>query len=146
MIEPKDKRTKEYKKWLKTQDKVEIETSVGLGDVMEKITSALGIEKCSKCDERLKKWNKAIRLFRYTKVVNCLTDEQLELYKEYKSVTKINEWSRKEVKFLIDLYFYTFKIPIDTRTFCANCIGSGNTLRGIEDKLDKLIEKQSDDS
>ena len=49
MEEPKDKRTKEYKEWKALQievvDPIELTESVGLGDVVEKITKVTGVKK-----------------------------------------------------------------------------------------------------
>jgi hypothetical protein len=57
MEEPKDKRTKEYKEWLKSQEN----NSLGLGDAIEEITKATGIKKlvgdCEGCEKRKEKAN-----------------------------------------------------------------------------------------
>ena len=42
MKEPKDKRTKEYKEWKKKFNK---ENTLGLGDIVVKVTEATGIKK-----------------------------------------------------------------------------------------------------
>lgn len=42
MKEPKDKRTKAWKEWKQNFDK---KNSIGLGDVVEKVTKATGIKK-----------------------------------------------------------------------------------------------------
>mgnify|MGYP003123993136 FL=1 len=62
MNEPKDKRTKEYKEWKKKFNK---ENTIGLGDIVEKVTEATGIKKAVKfiagedcgCNERKEKMN-----------------------------------------------------------------------------------------
>jgi len=145
MKEPKDKRTKEYRQWLKEQPTVTIETKVGLGDVVEKITDALSIKKCAPCEERKKKWN-GIKLFTKHKAARCLTDEHIAQYKDYKETSSNNKWTQPDVKLLIDLYAHAFAIQYNTKNICVNCSGSGNTMKHIEEQLDKLIEKQSDDS
>lgn len=146
MKAPTDKRTKEYKEWLKTQKTVEIETKVGLGDVVEKITNALGIKKCSKCEERKKLLNKEVNLFKKHKLARCLTDNQIIQYKDYKEHSTKGKWKQSNMKLLIDLYAHAFAIQYHTRNFCVNCSGSGQTLKHIESQLDKLIDKQDNDS
>jgi viroplasmin and RNaseH domain-containing protein len=136
MREPKDKRTKEYKQWKETY---------GLGDLVNDITDTLGIKKCSKCEERKKKWNN-VSLFRKHKVARCLTDNQIVQYKDYKQNAVKGKWKQESLKLLIDLYAHAFAIQYHTKNFCVNCNGSGNTLQHIESQLDKLIEKQADDS
>ena len=136
MIEPKDKRTKEYKQW---------KEAYGLGDLVSDVTDALGIEKCEPCEERRRKWNN-IRLFRTHKVARCLTDEYLTQYNNYKTTSKKNNWTPPEVKLLIDLYAHAFAIQYHTRNICVSCKGGGNTMKHIEEQLDKLVKKQADDS
>lgn len=71
-----DKRTKEYKEWLKNHK----EKSSGVGDTVEKITKATGIDKLAKwalgedcgCDKRKKTLN---NIFPYQKP-NCLTEDE----------------------------------------------------------------------
>ena len=145
MKAPTDKRTKEYKEWLKTQDTVEIENSIGVGDVVEKVADALSIKKCAPCEERKKKWNN-INLFRKHTVARCLSDNQIIQYKDYKEHSTKGKWKQESMKLLIDLYAHAFAIQYHTRNFCVNCSGSGKTLQHIESQLDKLIEKQENDS
>ena len=45
MEAPKDKRTKAYKEWKKKFNK---ENTIGLGDLVEKVTEATGIKKAVK--------------------------------------------------------------------------------------------------
>lgn len=78
-----DKRTTEYKEWKKEQNIQPHEPvnkpSEGLGDTIEKITKATGIDKLVKfvagedcgCDERKKKLNK---IFNYNRKPNCLSE------------------------------------------------------------------------
>ena len=77
MEAPKDKRTKAYKEWKKKFNK---ENTIGLGDLVEKVTEATGIKKAVKfiagedcgCDERKEKMNSIPILKRRN--VNCLTE------------------------------------------------------------------------
>ena len=80
MKEPKDKRTKAYKEWKKKFNK---ENTIGLGDVVERVTEATGIKKAVKfiagedcgCNERKEKMNQIPILKRRN--VNCLTKRTL---------------------------------------------------------------------
>ena len=132
MKEPKDKRTKEYKQWKQTY---------GLGDLVEDALKVTGVKKivddCKPCEERKRLLNK-IPLFRKHKVARCLTDEQIQQYKEYKDNHVKDTWKPEDVKLLIDLYAHAFAIQYHTRNFCTNCSGSGKTLQNIENQLDKI--------
>jgi len=83
-----DKRTKEYKEWLASQDN----QSEGLGDTIEKITEATGIKKAVKfiagedcgCDKRKEKLNE---LFPYKKP-ECLTEYEYNYLVEEMRVAK----------------------------------------------------------
>lgn len=83
-----DKRTKEYKEWVASQDN----QSEGLGDTIEKITEATGIKKAVKfiagedcgCDKRKEKLNE---LFPYKKP-ECLTEDEYNYLIEEMRVAK----------------------------------------------------------
>ena len=83
-----DKRTKEYKEWVASQDN----QSEGLGDTIEKITEATGIKKAVKfiagedcgCDKRKEKLN---QLFPYKKP-ECLTEYEYNYLVEEMRVAK----------------------------------------------------------
>ena len=71
---------KNYKKWKESFNK---ENTIGLGDLVEKVTEATGIKKAVKfiagedcgCEERKQKMN-AIPLLK-RRNVNCLTEESM---------------------------------------------------------------------
>lgn len=115
---PKDKRTKAYKEWVKNHE----QASAGLGDTVQKITKATGIEKAVKflagedcgCDERKDKLNK---LFPYQKP-NCLTEDEFNYLSE--RVGKLNTVTPDEQKRLLDIYNRIFN---DNRvlTGCSSC-------------------------
>jgi len=75
-----DKRTKEYKDWIASRDAILSEESTGLGDTVQKITKATGIEAAVKflagedcgCSERKESLNK---LFPYKKP-ECLNEDE----------------------------------------------------------------------
>ena len=81
-----DKRTKEYKEWVKAQKEAE---TTGLGDVVEKVAKKTGIKKAVEfvagedcgCNERKKKWNK-IRL--QWQPVRCFTEEQFNWWTKFR--------------------------------------------------------------
>ena len=75
-----DKRTKEYKEWVASREEAIASESTGLGDTIEKITTATGIKAAVKflagedcgCDDRKDTLNK---LFPYKKI-ECLTEDE----------------------------------------------------------------------
>ena len=97
-----DKRTKEYKQWKKNH-----EAGIsGLGDVVEKITTATGIKKAVKflanedcgCDERKEKLNK---LFPRQKP-ECFTEQEYDLVKIAIETNK-NKFTPDDLKVYVDL-------------------------------------------
>ena len=139
MIEPKDKRTKEYKDWkLQQPEKVKL----GLGDAIEKITKATGIKKIVEaitddcgCEETKKRLN-SIKLPVRVKVRRCFTDEQREAFKDYKTRRTLKNWKPDDVKMLVNLYAHVFALQYDIRTLCINCAGSGKILFKIDEQLE----------
>ena len=115
-LPPKDKRTKAYKEWAKKHAK----SSEGLGDTVEKITTATGIKKVVKwmagedcgCDQRKEKLNK---MFRYTKP-ECLNENEFELIKMAVD-TKKNTFSSQEQDQYKQIYERVFKVKVD----CTPC-------------------------
>lgn len=117
-LPPKDKRTREYKEWVKNHE----QASAGLGDTVQKITKATGIEKAVKflagedcgCQERQNSLNK---IFPYQKP-NCLTEDEFNYLSE--RVGKLNTVTPDEQKRLLDIYNRVFN---DNRvlTGCSSC-------------------------
>ena len=115
-LPPKDKRTKAYKEWAKKHAK----SSEGLGDTVEKITTATGIKKVVKwmagedcgCDQRKEKLNK---MFRYKKP-ECLYENEFELIKMAVD-TKKNTFSSQEQDQYKQIYERVFKVKVD----CTPC-------------------------
>lgn len=115
---PKDKRTKEYKKWLK-------ENPEGLGDRIEQLTEATGIKKAVEyfangkdcgCDKRKEKLNKLFPT-RF-KAARCLTEDEYNQYKEFKD-TRTLRLVDAEIKFVCKLFASVFN-----RSYyepCRNC-------------------------
>ena len=115
-LPPKDKRTKAFKKWAKKHAK----SSEGLGDTVEKITTATGIKKAVKwlagedcgCDQRKEKLNK---MFRYKKP-ECLNEQEFELIKMAVD-TKKNAFTSQEQEQFKQIYERVFKVKVD----CTPC-------------------------
>ena len=111
-----DKRTKQYREWKKNHAKA----SEGLGDTVQKITKATGIEKAVKfiagedcgCDERKEKLNE---MFRYRKP-ECLTEQEFELIKMAVD-TKKNKFTPDEQETFKNIYERIFKTKVE----CTPC-------------------------
>ena len=86
MIEPKDKRTKEYKDWKASQE--ESKPMEGLGDLIGKVTEITGIKKAVKavfgdecgCDSRKDKLN---QMFSFRWNIECLEPEEYVILDEF---------------------------------------------------------------
>jgi UDP-N-acetylenolpyruvoylglucosamine reductase len=126
-----DKRSKEYKEWKKKYDK----KSKGLGDTVEKITTATGIKKAVKwlagedcgCDERKEKLNK---LFDYQKP-DCLTESEYVKLSDIfaKHTNTITPDIQVEI---LTIYNRVFKENAST-TSCGSCFANN-----VYNKLKKL--------
>ena len=117
-----DKRTKEYREWKKKREA----ESEGLGDSVQKITRATGIEKAVKfvagedcgCEDRKKALNK---VFRYNNPLCLREDEYVYLTEFFES--KRTVIPMKQQLELLEIYnrvFRTKKKP----TKCSSCISS----------------------
>ena len=115
-----DKRTKEYKDWLKNQE------SEGLGDVIENVLEKTGIAKVAKfllgedcgCDERRIKLNE---MFPSQKPL-CLEEDEYNFLTEYfekgSNVVKIQEQRN-----LLKIYNRVFRQKNARETSsCASCV------------------------
>lgn len=125
MEAPRDKRTKEYKQWKAKQEA--LKADVGLGDVVDKITTKTGIKKAVKlfskgkdcgCEERKKKWNE-IKLFKTRlKPVRCFTEEEYVIWENFKKERTLR-LSSVEIKMVCSLYSEIFGKPYYEP--CFNC-------------------------
>lgn len=115
-LPPKDKRTKAYKEWAKKH----AQASEGLGDTVEKITTATGIKKAVKwlagedcgCRERQKKMNE---IWRYQKP-KCFSEKEFELIKMAVD-TKKSKFSPNEQEEYKQIYERIF----NTKVQCTPC-------------------------
>lgn len=88
----------------------------GVGDLIENITSVLGIEKCPECEERRKKFNKS-NIFPWMKSeIRGVTDTERELMERVNSSHIIQN---NDVVALFALYNSLF----DANTKRCNCPG-----------------------
>ena len=117
-----DKRTKEYREWKKKRQ----EASEGLGDSVQKVTKATGIEKAVKfiagedcgCEGRKKALNK---LFRYNNPLCFREDEYLYLTEFFS--TRRSAISMTEQQRLVEIYNRVFRAK-QKLTKCSSCIAT----------------------
>lgn len=133
-LPPKDKRTKAFKEWAKNH----AQASEGLGDTVEKITTATGIKKAVKwiagddcgCDERRDKLNK---LFPRRKP-ECLTEDEFnylqEKFENRKSTILSDEQQR-----MLEIFNRVFNTNMPT-TNCSPCFKNE-----VYNKLEKLYNE-----
>lgn len=108
-----------------------------MGDTIEKITQATGIDKLVKfvagedcgCDERKAKLNK---LFQYKKPI-CFTEAYYKYWTEFRDIPR-NTLTPKEVDMLCEIWNYIFQ----TRTFYCPCRSC--TPRPFQDMINDLNE------
>ena len=128
-----------------------IET-IGLGDVVESITKATGIKKvvdaiakkldkdCG-CGERKTFLNK-LPVFRKTRVLRCLNEEQVQDYKIFIEERKKGTWTIPQQQLLIDLYAQAFALQYNLKDLSGNCSGCAKVLQNIQDKLDSVYNER----
>jgi len=172
MKEPKDKRTKKYKEWKvlrdadvifesinNIQDKIDAERidrnilgeprteEVGLGDVVESITKATGIDKLVKavvkdcgCADRKKKWN-SIKLFKKDLKPRCLTDEE---FIEWGLFRNQQDWkiqgitlTHTKILYIWETYQDVFNVKVAKP--CTNC--SPKPIVFMIENIDKLYNE-----
>lgn len=128
-IDKRSKDYREYKQYLKSkedfknlQKNVEENTTIGLGDVVEKIAKATGIKKvvdaivddCG-CDERKKKFNK-IPLWKRRKV-NCIEESDYPFVKEF---IKMKKFPFNDRERFVKIYNHVFRVNVKN-TNCVSC-------------------------
>ena len=122
MKEPKDKRRKEWKEWKQNFDK---KNSIGLGDVVEKVTKATGIKKMVEtftdgkdcgCGKRKEKLNHINIKF---PVVRCFTEEQFHLWSIFRNKESKNLVTRHEqLGLIIPIYRQLFARKLKVMNCC----------------------------
>ena len=135
-----DKRSKEYREW-KAKQIIVIKEDVGVGDVIDKITTFTGIKQAVNsitddcgCDGRKDALNK-LKLKRGIKA-RCFTEEEYNNYKEFRSTGTLKVLSNEQTNFVCKLY-----ADVTGRPFwrpCGTC--SPKPLINIIDALDVVYE------
>ena len=119
-----DKRTKAYREWKAKFEEEQAKKPEGLGDVVEKITTATGIKKVVKavfgddcgCEERRKEWN---RIFKFKKP-NCLEEDEYNYLKEYFSKRR-DKVTFLQIKELYAIYNRVFGTKLEVSN-CPSCL------------------------
>lgn len=121
MEEPKDKRTKAWKEWKENYDK---ETSIGLGDIVDKVTEVTGIKKAVEfvagkdcgCDKRKEKLNN--QRFRFTPV-RCFTEQQYNDWTDFIERNPEQVTHKEQVELIIPIYAQLFARQLKPMTCCV---------------------------
>lgn len=136
-----DKRTKDYKEYKEWKKKFEDDNSVGLGDVVEKITEATGIKKVVEavaekldtdcgCDDRKERFNK-LKLWRRHRI-NCISEEDYKWYVD-NEIGKRTRFNFEEQKRIVSIYNSVFNTKQKV-TKCSTCF------KRFTDNLNQYIE------
>ena len=118
--------------------------SIGLGDTIEKLTTATGIKAAvdmftkvtgvdCNCDARQDKLNK---LFPYTRKINCLTESDYDFLTVFlaPNQTTLNP---QEQKIISDIYFKVFEVRLQISS-CSSCWkGKIEELRKVYNEYEK---------
>ena len=114
-----------------------VKRSKGLGDTVEKIIKATGLQifvegKDCNCDKRKEKLNE---LFPYRFKARCLTEDEHNSWKDFKAIRTLII-SKEQVNYVCQLYASVF----DRQLWfpCASC--SPKPLISMIDKLDKVFD------
>jgi hypothetical protein len=132
-----DKRTKEYKEWVASREEAIASESTGLGDTIEKITTATGIKAAVKflagedcgCTERKDTLNK---VFPYKKI-ECLTEDEYNylVSQMEKNSNVVTQTVQLRMLKIYNRVFNEKKAP----TSCGSCFKSTyNALKALIDE------------
>jgi hypothetical protein len=132
-----DKRTKEYKEWVASREEAIASESTGLGDTIEKITTATGIKAAVKflagedcgCTERKDTLNK---VFPYKKI-ECLTEDEYNylVSQMEKNSNVVTQTVQLRMLNIYNRVFNEKKAP----TSCGSCFKSTyNALKALIDE------------
>ena len=132
-----DKRSKEYKVWKKNLEAA----NDGLGDKVEGVLKAVGIDKAVKfifgedcgCDERKNTLNKLFP----SKKINCLTENEYNYLADYFE-NKTNTVTTDKQRDLITIYNRVFNDRASA-TSCGSCF-----LNGVHAKLKTVFNEYND--
>lgn len=133
MEEPKDKRTKEYKRWKKHQKNlqkaIDNDTAYverGAGDKLEQLTEKTGIKKAVKkifgddcgCEERKAKLNKVKALRTRFKIVGCFTEDTYNTWTNFIKEDHSKITHQQQVEIIIPIYTQLFARKFKPLTCC----------------------------
>lgn len=104
----------------------------GLGDVVESITQAIGIQPCEACKKRKEKWN---LLFPVKLKPRELTEEELKQYNDFKKVRTLRLNNEQRV-WLCKIYSDVFQVPYYEP--CVNC--SAEPYMKMIERMDKITD------
>ena len=104
----------------------------GVGDVVAKVTSFIGIVPCEACKKRQEQWN---NIFPIKLKPRELTEEELQSYKDFQKVRTLR-LTNEQRKYLCKIYSDVFRVSYYEP--CVNCDASPY-LRMIE-RMDKIIK------
>ena len=132
-----DKRTKEYKEWIASREEAIASEPKGLGDTIEKITTATGIKAAVKflagedcgCTERKNTLNK---VFPYKKI-ECLTEDEYNylVSQMEKNSNVVTQTVQLRMLKIYNRVFNDKKAP----TSCGSCFKSTyNSLKALIDE------------
>lgn len=134
-----DKRSKEYKDFKNNYlNNIEVKDSVGVGDIVEKVTTITGIKALVErftpegsdcgCDKRKEEWNK-LRIYRKLNP-KCLESEEFEYLKDFFSRHK-SVLALEDQEELIKIYNRVFSAKLKTSS-CSPCWKTNlQTLRSL---------------
>ena len=136
-----DKRTKDYKEYKEWKKKFGDDNSVGLGEVVEKITEATCIKKVVEavaekldtdcgCDDRKERFNK-LKLWRRHRI-NCISEEDYKWYVD-NEIGKRTRFNFEEQKRIVSIYNSVFNTKQKV-TKCSTCF------KRFTDNLNQYIE------
>ncbi len=137
MKEPKDKRTKAYKKWKANQEKAQAKFKVG--DAIAKVTEATGIKNAVKyvfgedcgCEERQQRVNTAVLRAFGKKHLMTLTEDEFNKIQEAIDAHKISLLLQKELRVIHEKVF-----KVKTVSSCNSC----SFMSTVFKPLKKLVE------
>jgi hypothetical protein len=130
-----DRRTKKYKQ------------SLGIGDLVEKITTATKIKDVVKwvvgkdcgCDKRQEWLNKK---FKYNKNINCMAESEHLWWSDYlkrRDTTKIEMLDVAEILRLFNRIF------IANQKVCTSCPGAISTMNKLIDHINNVYESYNEE-
>lgn len=105
----------------------------GLGDVVAKITTFVGVKPCEACKKRQEKWNKLFPA-RLRNKVREMTEDELKLWRDFQEVRTLR-LSNEQRLFVCKIYSDVFQVPYFEP--CPSC-DAAPYLRMIE-RMDDVV-------